>query len=155
MKNNQGKFRGQPLEQRFWSRVIKTDTCWLWQGNTSAGGGGYGSIYSGGKNRLVHHVVFELLGKKIPKGLEADHLCRVRHCVNPDHIEFVTLRENQLRGYGVSGINARKTHCVRGHKFTPENTYWRKNRYGRDCRICMKKRMHEYGVTHPERLKKY
>ncbi|MGO3650436.1 HNH endonuclease signature motif containing protein [Agrococcus casei] len=70
----------------------------------------------------------------IPEGLEIDHLCRNRSCVNPKHLEAVSKRENLARGYAVPAINARKTHCKRGHEFTAENTYrWGSSRI---CRAC-------------------
>src|SRR3990167_1602271 len=140
MKSN---LKGQPLEQRFWSRVKKTADCWLWQGHTNAYG--YGAIYSDGLNRYEHHIVLELMGKKVPAGLQVDHTCRVRNCVNPDHLDFVTSKENTLRGESFSAQHARKTHCVRGHEYTPENTYVRSRGSGRDCRICMRLRAIEKG----------
>ena len=71
----------------------------------------------------------------IPEGLTLDHLCRVRACVNPAHLEPVTLRENTLRSPSApTAINARKTECLRGHAFTPENTWVHRSR--RCCREC-------------------
>lgn len=112
-----------------------TTPCWIWQGGKDRLG--YGLI-----NRLEHsgvaHIWFYKRAKgPIPEGLELDHLCRVRACVNPDHFEAVTHEENILRGVSPTAINARKTHCDHGHKFTPENTYVRpSNTRTRECRIC-------------------
>jgi hypothetical protein len=80
-------------------------------------------------------VAYELAIGPIPEGLTIDHLCRNRGCVNPAHLEAVTNRTNLLRGDGIAALNARKTHCKRGHEFTPENTYvWREGT--RACRAC-------------------
>ena len=93
---------------------------------------GYG-VFSGG---LVHRWAYEALVAPIPDGLTIDHLCRVRHCVNPAHLEVVTLAENIRRA---PHYNSRKTHCKRGHEFTPTNAmvYVRKDgRTQRQCRQC-------------------
>ena len=84
---------------------------------------------------MAHRVAYELTNGPIPDGLELDHLCRVRHCVNPSHIEAVTHRENTLRGTGPIPHRARQSHCKHGHEFTPENTYRLPNGC-RHCRTC-------------------
>lgn len=88
--------------------------CWLWLGPNATG---YGQIKLDGKVRLAHRVSYELAKGPIPGGLEIDHLCRVRCCVNPNHLEAVTRRVNQLRGRGAAGTNSRKATCKRGHAF--------------------------------------
>lgn len=110
--------------------------CWLWQG--AQNGHGYGALNVAGKQRGAHRVVYELLRGPIPTGLTLDHLCRRRHCVNPDHLEPVTIKENLRRGNGSTGRCFRKTRCKRGHAFTDENTY-RPKRGGRICRACRRK----------------
>ena len=70
-----------------------------------------------GKCIAVHRLVYELFVGSIPVGLTLDHLCRVRHCVNPAHLEPVTLAENTLRGEGPTAVNSRKTHCPKGHPY--------------------------------------
>jgi hypothetical protein len=117
--------------KRFWDNVAKTETCWLWLG---ARGGHYGSYYSDGKSVLAHRFAYEALVGPIPDGLQIDHLCRVRLCVNPAHLEPVTQRENILRGTGPTAVNARKTHCPKGHQYDEGNTRWYKNK--RWCRAC-------------------
>lgn len=123
--------------------VIDEHGCWLWTGYI--GEGGYGRVYEGhsdGRTLMAHRVVYELAVGPIPEGLTLDHLCRVRCCVNPDHVEPVTLRENLLRGETSAAINAAKTRCIHGHAFTPENTYvYADGR--RTCRRCIRDRARE------------
>lgn len=124
-----------PAEERFWEKVAKTETCWLWTGTVKSNS--YGCFWHKGKNRHAHRWAYELLVGKIPPKMQIDHLCRNRACVNPKHMEVVTNRENGLRGESPAGKNARKTHCVNGHEFTEENTYSQKPGW-RECRICRK-----------------
>ncbi len=122
--------------ERFWSKVDKTATCWLWTGNLSFGYGTF-PIRSNGKPRHLraHRVSFLLGGLEIPDGLVLDHLCRVLNCVNPEHLRAVTNRVNVLAGIGPSALNAAKTHCPQGHAYDVGNT-----RIGskgdRKCRAC-------------------
>lgn len=103
-------------QERFWEKVNKTDTCWLW---TSSKTRGYGTFNKNGKNQYAHRVCFELFKEPIKKGFHLDHLCRTPLCCNPDHLEIVTPLENVRRGiYGIL-----RTHCKRGHKNIPENNY--------------------------------
>lgn len=124
------------LEERFWAKVNKTDTCWLW--TAAQKHNGYGSFTYKGKTFRAHRLSYELLVGPIPAGLVLDHLCRVRHCVNPAHLEVVTMEENKLRGLSVCNINAAKTHCKHGHEFTAENT-WLEGHWRR-CRTCRNKK---------------
>lgn len=92
--------------------------CWLWQGSLTRG---YGRIKVDGDFKMAHRTVLEATtGREIPEELEVDHLCRVKHCVNPDHLEAVTASENVLR------YKATITHCKNGHPRSPEN----RNRQG-------------------------
>lgn len=97
------------------------DVCWEWHGAHSEG---YGVIWDGENKRnvLVHRAMLDLVGRGDP-AMHTDHLCRNRGCANPRHLEVVTLVENVMRGDSPTAQNARKTHCKRGHEFTPENTY--------------------------------
>lgn len=125
-----------PLDIRFWQKVDKSAGCWLWTGAQHPAG--YGHIKIAGKVEAAHRVSYEMAHGPIPDGLVIDHLCRVPACVNPDHLEAVTLVENTMRGEGYMAQQARKTHCKHGHEFTIANTYrWRSARI---CRACARTR---------------
>lgn len=131
-----------PLADRFWAKVSKTDTCWLW--TAAKTGQGYGHIKVDGRMRPAHRVSYELAIGPIPEGMDLDHLCRTPLCVRPDHLEPVTRRTNVLRGVGYCAQQARKEECVNGHAFTAANTYiWRGHRTCRKCNIATTKRMRE------------
>jgi len=111
--------------------------CWLYAGSTVTGG--YGRIYADGRLVCVHRLAYEHFNGSIPDDLTIDHLCGNPCCVNPEHLEAVTIRENILRGNGAAARNARKTHCKHGHEFTSENTYSRRDRGNgryRECKEC-------------------
>lgn len=127
----------EKLLQRFWSKVEKTSTCWLWRGplNTK----GYGLWHANGRRFMAHRTSYAIMGGAITKEDQLDHLCRVRNCVNPAHLERVTNKINILRGEGLTAQNARKTHCPNGHAYTPANTMLVKGgdgHIGRRCREC-------------------
>ena len=132
--------------KRMWPRLYTRlsvgglNECWEWHG---AKAGGYGQIALDGKLYQVHRVVWTRTRAVIPDGLTIDHLCRNRACANPRHLEVVPMRENTLRGVGPTAVNAHKTHCKRGHAFTPENIYTRPTGQ-RECLIC-KKTVHAAG----------
>lgn len=110
--------------------------CWLWQGCKTYQG--YGRMIRLRANHMAHRVVYEDLVGPVPDGLVLDHLCRVRHCVNPAHLEPVTNRENILRGTGFAARKAAQSHCVNGHPLSGENIYPYKG--GRLCRTCRRAR---------------
>ena len=120
----------------FWAKVDASGDCWIWTGRKNDKG--YGILFWEGATRLAHRVAYELLAGPITEGLEPDHLCRVRSCVNPDHLELVTHRENCRRGVGFAGSHARATHCPQGHPYDMANTMSLKNGW-RDCRECHKR----------------
>ena len=115
------------LRERFESKcVIAENGCWEWTGGhfTKTGYSSFNIKRDDGRwqPQVAHRIAYELLNGPIPKGLQIDHLCRNRGCVNPTHLEAVTSRVNNLRSNGPSAVNARKTHCLNGHPFSPENT---------------------------------
>ena len=117
---------------RFWAKVQKTDTCWLW--TAAINPKGYGQ-FKHGNMVYAHRFSYEQAKGPIPKGLQIDHLCRVRHCVNPDHLEAVSRRTNILRGEGFAAKQHRQTHCKNGHLLIRENIYVNKEGHRR-CKIC-------------------
>ncbi len=129
---------------RFLSFIDKDQPsgCWEWKSFKNAKGYGRFKIARAGQQRscVAHRVSFALF-KTIPDPtLTIDHLCRNRGCVNPDHLEEVSFRVNLYRGESNQAVNARKTTCINGHEFTPENTYINPNkpRRNRSCRTCGK-----------------
>ena len=104
--------------------------CWLWTGSLNRGG--YGMLWAHNKRGLAHRMVYLMSGKTIPDGLQLDHLCRVRNCVNPDHLRPVTQRENILRGSGMSTVHAAKSCCPKcGGSY-----HTLKSNGQRRCRAC-------------------
>ena len=127
---------------RFWSKINKTKSCWIWLGNKNKQG--YGDIQwskDGIKKHIrAHRLSYTLLKGVIPNNLQIDHLCKNTTCVNPEHLEIVTSRENTLRGSGITAKCARKKVCLLGHPFDNKNTIFRKNKKGemvwRTCKKC-------------------
>jgi len=130
----------QPVEERFLAKVKKVESgCWEWQaGHYPTGYGLFSMKHPGGgwEMRYAHRVAYELFKGPIPAGLELDHLCRNRGCVNPDHLEAVTHATNIRRGAGPLADNARKTHCIRGHLLEGDNVRVRPGTGWRSCRAC-------------------
>jgi hypothetical protein len=113
--------------------------CWLWQRQILPLGYGvfcmgkeYGEAH---KNTGAHRAAWRLFRGAIPAGFEVDHLCRVRACVNPDHLQLLTKSENMQQSNSASAQNRRKTHCLRGHLLTSENVHVAADG-GRRCRQC-------------------
>jgi hypothetical protein len=128
--------------ERFMSKVMRTEGgCWVWTAYQSRDG--YG-VFAVGKRRVkAHRWSLENIGSvTLELGLEVDHLCRNRACVNPDHLEQVTHAENVRRGLAAALKRAAQT-CQRGHEFTPENTGWQKGGERRYCRQCVRDRDRE------------
>lgn len=112
------------IEDRFWKKVSPEPNsgCWLWTACVFPAG--YGKLMVEGKTESAHRVSYRMHVGEIPDGLELDHLCRVRCCVNPDHLEPVTRSVNVKRGLmGRLGCNSesKKTHCPGGHPYSGDN----------------------------------
>jgi len=138
-----GELRRIPLaelhESRFWQRCDRSGgprACWIWTGARSTAG--YGQLRVHGHGLFyAHHIALQLAGRPLPAGgLVCDHLCRNRACVNPEHIELVTSRENTLRGESIPALRARQTLCARGHSLDDSNTIRMRRGRGRECRAC-------------------
>jgi len=124
------------LEQRLFAKlVIDPSGCLLWTGPLEANG--YGRVWLDGRRQFVHRLMYTEFVGPIPDGFSLDHLCRVRHCASPDHLEPVTNRRNVLRGTGPSAVNAAKDVCGHGHEFDLANTYVSPDGR-RHCRTCQR-----------------
>ena len=137
-----------PARERFETHIKKLDNdCWKWVGEINKDTG-YGHHITSNdatkKDHLAHRYSYELYVGKIPKGLTLDHLCRNRWCVNPEHLEITTLKENILRGVSQAAINARKTHCIRGHQLSGNNLYITPKDSRRQCKKCIAIRSYNY-----------
>lgn len=119
--------------------VIRTNGCWEWTGARNQYG--YGVLRWDGKNWLAHRLMYVRLVGVVDKGFELDHLCRNVGCCNPAHLEPVTHRVNILRGQAFSAINARKTHCPKGHRYAGANLVTRRGG-SRRCRLCEREAGH-------------
>lgn len=128
----------------FWSKVDRDGpipeyrpdlgSCWIWTaGLTHAG---YGNARIRRRSFLAHGIAYRACVGPVPEGLELDHLCRVKACVNPTHLEPVTHWENTMRGVGVGPRNAAKTHCPKGHPYSGANLYIIPSTGGRACLTC-------------------
>jgi len=128
---------------RFMSHVQRARDCWFWRGALDIGG--YGrfrrSSKVGGHTDMAHRYSYEYFIRKIPKTMQLDHLCAVRNCVNPYHLEVVTNQQNIQRGFTARGG---KKHCPNGHRYSGDNLYVAPNNNGIGCRICRSKQTRAY-----------
>lgn len=124
-------FTDEQFETALWGKIDKTRTCWIFIG--AVDNHGYGKIRYGGRTLGAHRVVYILLKGEIPKGLDLDHLCRVRCCVNPAHLQPVDRQTNVMRGV----VARRRNMCVAGlHKMTAHNTYMNPTTGKTRCIAC-------------------
>ena len=150
---------------RFWSKVDfncpvpehrpELGPCWLWTGALTWGYGRFKDKLGERADVRAHRYVYEFCMGPIPEGLTLDHLCRVRHCQHPWHLEPVTQRVNTLRGVGPTAQRARQTHCIHGHLFDEANTYYRTPAAEglRCCRACRRDGMRVIRAEKMEGLK--
>ena len=127
----------RPAIDRFLERTEKGADCWVWQGSKSKTGYGYFGTGGHGECMFAHRWSYQQFKGPIPKGLTIDHLCRNTSCVNPDHLEAVSLRENQSRSASHwVGKSLAQTECVNGHPYSAANTYRRPDNGRRMCKLC-------------------
>jgi hypothetical protein len=142
-----------PAPRKGWLNIYKylkpqEKGCWIWEGFIDSVGYGRYAHPIKGYSSTAHRVVYEFFYGDIEPDLEIDHLCSNKSCINPFHMEKVSSHVNTLRSNNNSAINARKTHCIRGHEFTKENTHWyksfRSEHMSRSCRACKNLRQSKY-----------
>lgn len=133
------------VPDRFWDKVEVTGFCWNWTGAQKKSG--YGNFCIDRVYYGPHRLAYRALVGEFDESLVIDHLCRNPRCVNPDHLEPVTIRTNNVRGFGFVGAQSRVTRCPQGHEYTPDNTYLQGA--ARSCRACRK----EVSDLHNERKK--
>jgi hypothetical protein len=119
-----------PIPRLERSTRLDENGCWVWTASLSHDG--YGQFCFRRRMRRVHRVTYELFKGPIPDGLVIDHLCRNLRCVNPEHLEAVTHKENTARG-----LSAPRKQCPHGHPYNEENTYIERSTGRRRCRTCM------------------
>lgn len=141
------------LERAFKKVVFDPSGCWLWTGGKSRG---YGQIGIGNKRgKSAHRVMYESFRGAVPSGLELDHLCRVRACCNPFHLEAVSHAVNCQRGLpgGVILINANAIACKYGHPLSGDNLYIYPSGK-RGCRQCRARLVQEYQSRNADMLRR-
>jgi len=138
-----------PDQVRFFSKVnlLTESGCWQWVRPLD---NGYGRFQFKRKTTLAHRQVLAFTDpERLASAQQVDHLCRNRGCVRPDHLEMVTLKENALRGEGITAANLRVTHCSNRHEYDHENTY-RTPSGSRDCIKCQRQRVRDWRARQKE-----
>lgn len=132
----------EKVAANFFSKVVVVECgCWEWQGGVNDKG--YG-LFNGDGERYAHRWSYKsFVGETEPFPMTIDHLCRNRACVNPNHLQQITNKENVLRGEGRTSKNAKKTHCLKGHLYDEENTIRTKPGHRR-CAECHRTWSREY-----------
>src|SRR6266700_441189 len=125
----------ETIRARLLSKVQYADSgCWMWTGCTVRG---YGQMRLKGQRIYTHRASYMIFKGSIPEGMVIDHLCRTPECINPNHLEAVTNKENLLRGEAPTIKIHRLGYCARGHEINNMNTYINpKTGWIQHCRIC-------------------
>jgi hypothetical protein len=146
-----GKTGPKPQDplKRFESKIEKTATCWLWRGPMNPNGYGQLTVDTGDgwHTKWAHRLAFEFYIRPLDPGETVDHVrdrgCIHRHCVNPDHLDAVSIGENSRRSPNtLTGANIRKTHCPQGHPYAGDNLFYCQGK--RKCRECVRARNRTY-----------
>lgn len=147
--------KARPPLERVMARVAKTETgCWQHEAPREDG---YARVLVGSRSdgsrrvRVAHRVVYESLVGPVPEGMDLDHLCRNRACVNPDHLEPVSRGINLHRGETIPAAKAAQTHCINGHEFDERNTGIRPNGT-RWCKACKVETVRRWKERNPEKV---
>lgn len=120
--------------------IVQPDGCWVWRG--AAQPTGYGQLWNGKRPEQAHRLSYKMFCGPVPDGVEVDHVCRVRDCVNPKHLRLLPHRDNVLAGNTGPARNAAKTHCDYGHELSGRNLRFAVNG-SRQCRACDRRRAQE------------
>lgn len=127
----------------------KDNGCWDWTASKTKG---YGQLVRNRRHQLAHRAIYELFNPKIPAGNVLHHKCENKSCVNPDHLQPLTQRQNILRGNGASAKNKTKTHCPKGHEYKGDNIYLRPDRpTHRQCKKCLSEKARIYYLKRRDR----
>lgn len=141
LRGHWNRERNRTTLQRFFDGLGAMFNCWIWE--SALDKDGYGVFTNElGKAVRAHQWSYKFFRGSVPEGLELDHWCRIPRCVNPSHLEAVKGHVNIMRGMGFSALNAKKTHCLRGHELTGANLYFHKGH--RLCRACQSERCRAY-----------
>lgn len=143
------KIKGDILT-RFFARVDDSggpDSCWQWTGALNSNG--HAQFWYAGQMRGAYRLLWAWIHGDLHEGLELDHVCKNKRCVNTSHLEEVTHKVNSQRA--MKGV-LRKTHCLRGHPYTPENTYT--YRGVRTCKTCIQAHWRRYYYERKEQGRK-
>lgn len=121
-----------------WDRIERqADGCWLWTGPRIRRYGQWSAAYNKGYSRLAHRAIYQIVKGEVPRGKQLDHLCKTPLCVNPDHLEPVTGKENIHRHHGIKDGK-----CKRGHPWVESNLIQKKG--GVQCRACNLEKQREW-----------